>query len=181
MKIHRVEPADPQDLSRAVESDVARITPDLYIGTAPRSATDLALLKDATGITAVLSLQTPRDLDALGLRREEVEGWARALGLVWRNIPVEDFSPEALIERLDEAVAELTRLFQSGHRVYLHCTAGVSRSPSVALAYLHWVLGEPFEGALATIRQRRPQTDPYAQVLAAIRRRRPAREHRTGR
>lgn len=175
MKIHLEEPADPQDRSRAIESDVARITPDLYIGTAPRSAADLAVLKEATDITAVLSLQTPRDLDTLGLRPEEVEGWARALGLVWRNVPVEDFSPEALIGRLDEAVAELARLLQAGHRVYLHCTAGVSRSPSVALAYLHWVLGAPFEDALATIQQRRPQADPYEQVLAAIRRRRPGR------
>ena len=38
-------------------------------------------------------------------------------------------------------VAALERMLKQGHSVYVHCSAGVNRSPTVVAAYLHWCLG----------------------------------------
>ena len=38
-------------------------------------------------------------------------------------------------------MAELARLLDEGHRVYVHCTAGLGRAPAVIIAYMHWLAG----------------------------------------
>jgi len=42
---------------------------------------------------------------------------------------------------LPDSVAVLERMLKQGHSVYVHCSAGVNRSPTVVAAYLHWWLG----------------------------------------
>ncbi len=44
--------------------------------------------------------------------------------------------------------------------VYVHCLAGISRSPTIVAAYLIHSLGMTVEEALAHIRERRPIIDP---------------------
>ena len=34
----------------------------------------------------------------------------------------------------------LERMLKQRHIVYVHCTAGVNRSPTVVAAYMHWCL-----------------------------------------
>ncbi len=139
-------------------NDACRILPTLFIGRAPATAADVAGLK-RRGISAVLSLQTDDDLAALGLSWTRLQEWYRA----------EDRSAQALIARLDEAVQALDRLLAVGQVVYLHCTAGVNRSPSVALGYLRKVKKEPLGKALRRITRSRPQADPYPDVLGVLR------------
>jgi hypothetical protein len=168
MKIAVPEASDLSEASPELEaagSDVARILSDLYIGAGPRSASDIAALQRLLGITAVLSLQTERDLDTLKLSWDRIQEWYRAVGIDLRRVPIEDFSPQALIDHIDKAVAALEGLRKEGHTVYMHCTAGVNRSPSVAVAFLSMVEGMPLEDALALVTQRRPQADPYEEVL----------------
>ena len=118
--------------------DASRILPTLFIGRAPATPADVAGLK-RRGISAVLSLLTDDDLAALGLSWIRLQEWYRAAGIEAHRLPIEDWSAQALIARLDEAVQALDRLLAVGHTVYLHCTAGVNRSPSVALGYLRKV------------------------------------------
>ena len=40
-----------------------------------------------------------------------------------------------------EAVQIFSELLEGGHTVLVHCSAGVNRSPSVIICYLHWVQG----------------------------------------
>jgi dienelactone hydrolase len=49
-------------------------------------------------------------------------------------------------------VATVERILATGNTLYLHCTAGVNRSPTVAVAYLHKCLQWPLERALEHIR-----------------------------
>lgn len=146
----------------------ARVLPTLYIGAAPATRDDAALLA-RRGVSAVLSLQTDGDLRNLGLTWEVVLGWYRREGLAAERVPIEDWSPEAVIAHLSQAVEALERLLDAGHTVYLHCTAGVNRSPSVALAYLRRIRREPLGRALARITRSRPQAQPYPEVLALLR------------
>src|SRR3972149_5086527 len=124
--------------------DASRILPTLFIGRAPATAADVAGLK-RRGISAVLSLQTDDDLAALGLPWSRLEEWYRAAAIAAYRLPA------------------------AGHPVYLHCTAGVNRSPSVALGYLRNVKKGPLRRALRRITRSRPQAAPYPDVLGVLR------------
>ncbi len=64
-----------------------------------------------------------------------------ARGVLMARHPFPDFSAEGLRSGLPAAVAALDGLLEAGHRVYLHCTAGMGRSPGVAIAYMYWFRG----------------------------------------
>ncbi|MDQ7850063.1 MAG: dual specificity protein phosphatase family protein [Armatimonadota bacterium] len=148
--------------------DASFILPHLLVGRAPLTPDDVASLK-RRGVTAVLCLQTDEDLAALGLAWARLKEWYDAAGVEAHHLPIEDWSPQAVIARMDEAVQAVRRLLRRGHVLYLHCTAGANRSPSIALAYLCKVQGEPMERALSRIIRCRPQAAPYPEVLEALR------------
>lgn len=100
----------------------------------------------AVNITAILSLQTKGDLRDRGIEWEERA--ALRAGLEFRSVPVTDFDADDLRHKLPGCVSVLDGMLKAGHSVYVHCTAGVSRSPTVIVAYLHWCLGWPLRRAL---------------------------------
>jgi protein-tyrosine phosphatase len=126
------------------------VVPNLFVGPDPRDIEDFEHLRSLK-ITAILSLQTEDDL------RNRGAGWERksamAAGLAFRNVPVQDFDSADLQRKLPECVFALDGMLKAGHSVYVHCTAGVSRSPTVAAAYLHWCLDWPLKRALARVRK----------------------------
>jgi protein-tyrosine phosphatase len=138
-----------------------QITSNLWLGPCPQDAADMRYLK-ALGITAILSLQSQADLG-----QREV-GWpesaAQAEGLDFNNVPVTDFDSLDLAWKLPRCVKVLDELLRAGNTVYLHCTAGVSRSPTVAAAYLHWCLKSTLDEALTRVKQV-PQTCPLGDVI----------------
>jgi len=108
----------------------------LYVGSHPRSPEHVAHLADVLNIRQVVNLQTDEDMRELGVRWELL--W-RALvnqGLEVHRCPITDFQKEALRHGLSQAVGEVEASIKAGGTVYLHCTAGLNRAPSVALAYL---------------------------------------------
>jgi len=131
--------------------DVSFITANLWVGPCPDEVSDFEQLK-SRGITAILSLQSEEDV-------ESGPGWepkaARDAGLGFRNVPVTDFDSLDLKICLPRCVQVLDDMVKAGECVYLHCTAGVSRSPTVAAAYLHWRLNWPLEQALEHLRAAR--------------------------
>ena len=130
--------------------DCDRVTGSLLIGSYPIDNKEIDELR-SVGITAILSLQTDEDL-----REREIE-WERkaalAANLTFRSVPVRDFDAADLQQKLPNCVIVLDRMLKAGYTVYLHCTAGVKRSPTVAAAYLHWCLAWPLERALAHVRE----------------------------
>jgi protein-tyrosine phosphatase len=67
---------------------------------------------------------------------------------------VTDFDSLDLKRQLPVCVMVLDELVSAGYRVYVHCTAGVTRSPTVIAAYLHWKLHWPLEeGAESSARR----------------------------
>jgi protein-tyrosine phosphatase len=129
------------------------IRPNLWVGPDLRVDQDFKHLQSLK-ITAVLSLQDEEDRGYGGIESERAAA-ARA-GLAFESVPVKDFSNADLQLRLPECVAALERLLGQGHTVYVHCHAGISRSPSVIAAYLHWCSGWDLDQALAHVRQCRP-------------------------
>jgi len=69
--------------------------------------------------------------------------WLLVTELVDTECQIQDESEDSLGDNLPEAVGILNRAIQErarepGETVYLHCSTGVGRSLSVAVAYLYW-------------------------------------------
>ena len=62
---------------------------------------------------------------------------------------------------LPEAVRILAALLESGHHVYVHCTAGINRASLVAVGWLTFVEGLRLEEAVEQVKGRRAQAHPY--------------------
>jgi len=125
-----------------------RVLPNLFVGPDPREVADFEALRSLK-ITAILSLQTEDDLRDRGLGWEQETGRAAAMDFL--NMPVTDFDSADLQRRLPECVRALDGMLKAGHSVYVHCTAGVSRSPTVVVAYLHRCLAWPLAQALSHV------------------------------
>jgi atypical dual specificity phosphatase len=134
---------------------------DLVIGSCPRRPTDIDRIAEATGATAVLSLQTDDCRAALGIDCTELAEHASRRGLVVRNVPMRDFDPGDQRTRLPGAVLALRDLLAAGHRTYVHCTAGINRASLVVLGYLTFVGGMAVPDAMAMIHGGRPEACPY--------------------
>ncbi|HVN19120.1 MAG TPA: dual specificity protein phosphatase family protein [Dongiaceae bacterium] len=127
--------------------DCTAITPALLVGPHPSTVEDFDYLKSES-VTAILSLLSAEDSARLALRAD-IE--AAKAAMVYRNVPVNDFDDLDLKQKLPVCVDTLLELLREGHKVYVHCTAGVTRSPTVIAAYLHTQLHWPLEEAIQRI------------------------------
>ena len=143
---------------------------DLIVGSCPVEPADLDRIRAGTGATAVLSLQCDECRARFDIDREAHRRYGERIGLVLANVPMRDLDPEDQRRCLPAAVRALHRLRGAGHRVYVHCTAGINRAPLVVFAYLVWVekLGE--NEALRVLRRGRPEADPYLDAYHGSRR-----------
>ena len=66
--------------------------------------------------------------------------------------------------KLCHAIQALDELLAAGHTVYLHCTAGIGRAPTVAIGYLHTCLGWDWDEAIAHVKLAR-QCAPHVEAL----------------
>jgi len=121
--------------------DHNQILPRIFVGSYPGTTQEIDRLKQDLGITAVLNLQTDEDADYLNLDWPQLQAHYSQLGIGLRQVPVRDFDAADLQKNLPDCVRALDQLLQAGHTVYAHCTLGIGRSPSVVVAYLHWVQG----------------------------------------
>jgi len=87
--------------------------------------------------------------------------------MAYRNVPVTDFDSANLRRKLPECVVALNQMLHAGHSVYVHCTAGVSRSPTVVAAYLHWCLDWPLEEAVSHLKGIRACTPNWEAINRA--------------
>jgi hypothetical protein len=154
--------------------DYNQILPNLYVGTYPQNAEDIQELKDRWGVTAVLNLQTDEDLSERNMDWQAMEGMYKKLGMEICRVPMRDFDYEHQRQHLPEAVRVLAGLLASGHVTYLHCNAGVGRSPLVAMGYLYWCRNLGFKKAVQHVRQRR-DCAPYEDLLEVSLRKSPRR------
>ena len=138
--------------------------PHLLVGSSPTSPEDVALLKREMGVTAVLNLQTEEDFASFEIDWSRLETRYRQLGIDVRRVPVQDFDPDSLRQNLPKCVDALDELLRDGHTVYVHCNMGVNRSPSVAIAYLHWVRSRSLDEAVEHVTARR-RCAPYVDAI----------------
>lgn len=150
--------------------DLAIITEDLLVGTQVVSTEDIDTLVKL-GVGGLLSLQDDGDLNRAGMRWDLLQRAGAARGIDMRRLAIVDFNPGDFLSKMDRAVDELDDLLRDYPRVYVHCTAGINRSPGVVLAFL--VLKRKLSVAVAyrLLKGRRPQASPYRSVIDELGRR----------
>ena len=117
------------------------------------------------GVTAVISLQSDDDLVMYNVHLNKLLEACSEAGIKLRRIAVPDFDEEAMAADLEQSVAELeAALTPNWAKVYLHCTAGINRAPTVAAAYLIRAMGFSAQQAYDFVVDRR-HCNPYLAVL----------------
>lgn len=143
------------------------INPQVFIGTYPQNDVDLDRLKAGPKITAVLNLQTDADFKALRVNWPRIKQGYIEREMLCERWPITDFSPEDLERRLRGASNLLGDLVSAGHRVYVHCTAGVGRAPATVIGYLAWHKGMDLDEAYNLVKSLR-SCDPYIDAIRSV-------------
>lgn len=144
---------------------VSAVLPNLLIGEHPTPG-DAAWLRRAHGVTSVVCLQDEFDLASRAIDLPTLRQAYDACAIRFHHTPLPDGDLAGIAARLDAIVALIGDLIRAGHRVYLHCTAGMNRAPTVAIAYLHAHGGLCLGAARDLVKQRRACV-PYMQLLEA--------------
>ena len=139
------------------------VTPDerVLVGSCPRTPEDVERLAAEAGPTAVLCLQCEDCHRALQIDGAAIARRGAELGLKMVRVPIRDFDHGDQGLMLPEAVRVLASLLESGHRVYVHCTAGINRASLVTVGWLTFVEGLHLEAAVEQVQSRRQQAHPY--------------------
>lgn len=120
------------------KTDYHSILPNLIVGTQPTSQADIDRLHDVEGVTCMFDTQQDKDKEHWGVDAGAIKYQMDQRGVEhWRH-PFVDFNADSLRQGLPHAVAAMDKAIRNGHVVYCHCTAGMGRSPGVAIAYLYW-------------------------------------------
>lgn len=137
------------------------IRENILVGSCPMTAEDIDRIREQTRATAILSIQSDQCRAAFDINYEKHQRHGAGQGLVMVNAPMRDFDPAHQRQSLPDAVRALHRLIDAGHRVYVHCTAGINRAPLTVLTYLTFVEGLTIEEAMQLIHDARPEAAPY--------------------
>jgi protein-tyrosine phosphatase len=117
------------------------------------------------GITSVINTQTDEDIERYGIETGKLNKAYSSAGIAQRRLPIPDFDEHALFDRVPECVEALeSALDGRWSKVYLHCTAGINRSPTVAAAFLMKTRGFDADQARSYLVEHR-DCDPYIDVL----------------
>jgi protein-tyrosine phosphatase len=94
--------------------------------------------------------------------------YEEAKGIEYCHIPFND-GAEIPEKKFWECMQVLFDRYQRGKNILIHCAAGISRSATIAAAFLHFAHIMQFADALAYITQRRAVVEPKEETLASVR------------
>jgi protein-tyrosine phosphatase len=143
------------------------VPPSLFIGPYPQLSAHIDLMK-AAGITTVLNLQTDSDIQQRCLDWKGLLAYYWQVGIDCQRFPIRDFDEADLVAKLPEAVDLLKCLVDAGQQVYIHCTAGMGRSPAVVVTYLSRYHQQSLDEALAYVRRCRPVICPNVNAIRRV-------------
>lgn len=143
--------------------EFAQVLPGLFVGSHPRTIEEIKMLREL-GVTAVLNLQTDEDMLSVALLWQPLAEHYKTVPLRLVRVPVKE-EQEEMATKFAGCVRVLKTLLSEGHTVYLHCTAGIARSPTVAIGYLHWDQGWEWDEAVAHLKALREKCSPHLEAL----------------
>lgn len=144
----------------------SRVTPALYVGPQHRANGKRALAQ--AGIAYILNMRSEFDDAAHNLIPDTAPADPTPRASYCRLPTPDDEAPS--MAHLAEGIAFIENAIGSGGKVYIHCSAGVGRAPTMAAAYLIRC-GYAADEALDLIRKARPfisVTPPQMQRLRQL-------------
>jgi protein-tyrosine phosphatase len=142
-----------------------RILKNLFVGSCPMSRKDVISLQDL-GITAVLNLQTDEDIDDWEIDWGEIRQIYELSQIKAFRYPIRDFDINDLRAKFEEGVELLDELMRT-NTVYLHCNAGLNRSPTLAIAFMVKKMNIDIDKAEHLFRERY-HAEPYTEALRTL-------------
>jgi len=101
----------------------------------------------------------------------------------WVSLPITDDKSDAKTEgQFRKGASILNRWVTAGHKVIVHCYAGISRSVSTVLAYFMIYKGLTYEQAYDLVKKSRPELNPhpvYVKILKAMEKRKTRKRRRS--
>jgi protein-tyrosine phosphatase len=123
---------------------MTQVTDRLFVSGYARAA-DLAKENPAK-ITAVLCVH-------------QVMDYEKNPNIIYMHIPFDDGS-EIPQRAFEKCLAWLKFMYETGHRILVHCAAGISRSVTILTSFMHYEGIMHFDEALNHIQMRRNNADP---------------------
>ena len=143
----------------------SRIENDIFIGSTPQIEADVMRLQEAK-VSAALSLQSDSDLKAYRIDWKKLQSFYQYNDIAVQRFQIIDFDEVDLGNKLTSPIKALNGFLSDGHRVYVHCNAGVCRAPATVLGYLCHYRGLSLQEGLDHIRKHRPQANPYINAVS---------------
>ncbi|XP_059203722.1 probable dual specificity protein phosphatase DDB_G0281963 [Centropristis striata] len=139
--------------SEAERPPLSVILPQLYLG-AERDVTEDQLA--SLGISYVLSVSRCSPQPSFLPRSR------------YLRIPIDDSLWDDLLPWIPQALQFIDAAMSSGASVLVHCAAGISRSPALAVAYIMHSLGMDLDRAYRFVKERRPSISPNFNFLGQL-------------
>lgn len=133
----------------------SKILDRLYLGNVYH-AMELAYRANPSGITAVLNVSTEPPYD-------------ENPGILYCHIPFPD-GYEVPQREFAEAMAFLRFCWENGYTVLVHCAAGISRSTTMVVSFMHYMKMKDMMAALGHVKMCRPIVEPAPAVLSSCKR-----------
>ena len=132
----------------------------LAVGSFPKLDSEILYLSKV-GITSILCLTEPSEV------KVPKEIYHR---FVWKNVAIPDGATGGVpeVKHFQQACDILARWHKKNHSIYVHCLAGVGRSPSVCALHLTQVEGLSLEEAMAKVQERHPYAHPDPAQIAVM-------------
>lgn len=141
-----------------------RIEDNIFLGSAPQNSVDTARLKQMK-VTAVLSLQSDADFKSHRIDWKKLQSSYQYNEISVQRFGIIDFDEQDLGNKLPEPIQALNQMLAIGHRVYVHCNAGICRAPATVLGYLCHYRGMTVVQGLDYLSASRPQIHPYINAV----------------
>jgi len=125
----------------------------LAVGSFPSSAADARFLADH-GVTALVSLQSDADLKQHKLDWDTLKANYAAVGIEATRVGVTDFDRQDLLENINRAIDAACDYAAAGRKLYIHCNAGLNRSPCTLTGFLVAHRGLSLDDATSWIESR---------------------------
>lgn len=111
------------------------ISENLIIGSFINSTNDINSLH-SQGVTAIVNLQTKRDMERKFVNIQEIRKHCKSKGILFINAPIRDNDPIDYIQKAHDVLDIIKDLYNANHCMYIHCTAGIGRAPQTAILHL---------------------------------------------
>ncbi|CAD8086749.1 unnamed protein product [Paramecium sonneborni] len=144
------------DWNFVVQFQTYEINENIIIGPYPQNEKDILYLKQKQ-VRAVLNLQTRLDMFHRGVNWEQIVEAYKRHNIVMKNYQIFDMDAKDFEKKSNKAVQILKKLINEYEYVYVHCTAGIGRAPSIIVLYLASILQYDLKEAIEFVKQKRQQ------------------------